>query len=137
MDKYTYIGNKHISLKKRKKLADIFKNLTALMKNIEKETGNNQTVKKQILEEKLLEVIKTYPELMFMLHYDSGDLDCFSRLKSFAYYCLNYQYLKLFDEICNNIDVCTMTMWDDYSTIEYLGLMDRWPQLFKILWGIL
>ena len=53
MEKYIYVGNNHISFKKRKKLEDIFKNLTSLMHDISREDGNNKKVKKQILEERL------------------------------------------------------------------------------------
>lgn len=133
MEKYIYVGNNHISFKKRKKLEDIFKKLTSLMHDISREDGNNKDVKKQILEEKLIEVIKTHPEIMYMLHYGPDSCGYFSRTASFAYYCLEYGYLKLFDELCNNKDVCTMQMWDDKTTIGYLALMDRYPLLMQIL----
>ena len=108
MEKYIYVGNSHISFKKRKKFEDVFKKLTSLMYNINRESGNNKEVKKQILEEKLIEVIKTYPELMYMLHYGPGSFNDFGKTTSFAYYCLDYGYFKLFDELCNNKKVCTL-----------------------------
>lgn len=133
MEKYTYVGNNRISFKKRKKLEEMIKKLTELMYDINRKDGNNKLVKKQILEEKLIDVIKTYPELMYMLHYTLNNSDHFDRTHSFAYYALEYEYYKLLKEMCNSQDVCTMQMWDGNITIEYLALTDRYPLLFEIL----
>lgn len=117
---YKYIGKKFISPLKKKKVIDIYKKLVSLMKKIDDENGNIKEIKKSILEDKLIEVIKEYPELLYITRIADHDIR-----STFAFEAHDNKYMRLFDEITNHEDVCSNPFYLCWNLLEYLAYYEK------------
>ena len=107
-----YNGKKFISPAKKKKLFNIYNGLYELMNKINSKKGNNAEIQKQIFENKLIEVFREYPELLYI---NTDELN-----KSFLYHAIGNNYFNFVKEMLQNEEVCKMSIWSNVSVIEDL-----------------
>ncbi|MBE7074496.1 MAG: hypothetical protein E7376_00730 [Clostridiales bacterium] len=141
MANFVYLGEKHISFSKKKKLEKMFFALKELMIKTSRESGNNAEIKKQVLENKLIEVVKEYPELIFCAEKITEEIyDGWwqTHNESFLYTAFDKKYYNLVKEITNNKEVCTM-LFDDHgnSFIEFIAIMSHYECAQELLFDIL
>ncbi len=111
-DKFEFIHNKLLTKKQKQHYIKIYTGLVKLIEDESRKTGDNQKQRINVLQDKLISIIQSYPELLYMKHYKYNKSylepyhDDYSI--SFQKHLLNREFFGVLENICQNIDICKL-----------------------------